>query len=284
MARPAAIKLIRPEMLGAEGDGKTERMLKRFEREAQATAGLRSPHTVELYDFGVSDDGIFYYAMEYLDGLDLETFVERFGPLPAARVRHVLLQVCESLADAHHQGLTHRDIKPANLVLCRLGLVCDFVKVLDFGLVKQESDTGIDATRLTVEGATTGTPAYMAPEMVVGDATVDGRANLYALGCVGYWLLTGKPVFEGDNPVAVLVEHAKTPPVPPSQVSEMPIPPQLESVILQCLQKEPSDRFQTAAELSAALTDCHISSGWDRNKAAEWWALHMPPPATRLAS
>jgi len=278
LARPAAVKLIREEMIASGDKASAGRMLQRFKREAKATAALRSPHTVEIYDFGVAKDGTFFYAMEYLDGLDLETLVERFGPLPAERVVYLLRQACDSLADAHQSLLTHRDVKPANIYACQLGVSYDYVKLLDFGLVSSTSPEDV-SLQLTADGTTSGTPAYMAPEMAVGKDEVDGRADLYALGCVGYWLLTAKQVFEGETPVAVLVEHVKTTPVPPSQRTEVEVPEDLERVILKCLEKDPDDRYQSAEELSAALAACELPGCWDSARAKEWWDLHLPRAA-----
>ena len=216
LARPAAIKLIRPETLGASDPAAAELAVTRFRREAQAAANLRSPHTVELYDFGVTDDQTLYFVMELLDGLDLDSLVRQHGPLPPGRVVHVLTQVCASLEEAHVRGLVHRDIKPANIHLGRLGLVCDFVKVLDFGLVKPIADRSVEETLATQAGLVVGTPGYMAPEMMVSD-TVDARADLYALGCVGYYLLTGQQVFDGDTTMKVMAKHLQEAPIPPSQ-------------------------------------------------------------------
>ena len=275
LARPAAIKLIRPEMLG-DGNGDSRRLVRRFEREAQATAGLRSPNTVELYDFGVTEDDTFYYVMEYLDGLDLDSLVTRFGPLPPQRAIYLLTQICSSLGDAHNSGLIHRDVKPANIYTCRMGLTRDFIKVLDFGLVKTQT-TDDHNTQLTREGLTTGTPAYMAPEMVMGEVEVDSRADIYSLGCVGYWLLTGQLVFDRDTPMAVVVDHVKTSPLPPSERTELEIPAELDRIILKCLEKDPEKRFQTAMQLSDALTDCPVDPPWNQGRASEWWKLHRPP-------
>ena len=218
LIRPAAIKLIRQRALGAMS-GDPELLVRRFEREARATAALTSPHTVQLYDFGVTEDGRLYYVMELLDGLDLDTLVRQHGPLPAERVVHLLRQVCSSLQDAHANGLVHRDIKPANMVVSRAGTTFDFVKVLDFGLVKLDSraDTAEDARcKLSTEDSWSGTPAFMAPEVVLGAADTDHRVDLYALGCVAYWLLTGKMVFEGENAMQVMIQHAQTAPKRPS--------------------------------------------------------------------
>ena len=282
LARPAAIKLIRPEAFGSDADaGGT--MIRRFEREAQATAALRSCHTIELYDFGITDEGAFYYVMEMLNGLTLDSLVKRFGPVPSARTIYLMRQVCHSLGEAHLSGLVHRDIKPANIYSCRLGPDYDFVKVLDFGLVKAAGSTTSGATELTAEGIATGTPAFMPPEMALGKTDVDGRADLYALGCVGYWLLTGSRVFEEDNPLATVVAHVQEKPVPPSQRTELDIPDSLERVILHCLEKDPADRPQSADELDSLLAECQVDGVWGTAEAKDWWMLHVPevelPPA-----
>lgn len=275
LARPTAIKLIREDRIeGLDGDD-ARRVLLRFEREAKATAALRSPHTIDVYDFGVTADGHFFYAMEYLDGLDLEELVDRFGPVPAERAVHLLLQACDSLTDAHGQGLTHRDIKPANLFLSHLGPRRDHIKLLDFGLVQHEKPAA-QSEKLTAEGTTTGTPAYMAPEMAIQVDRVDHRSDIYSLGCVAYWLVTGKRVFEADTGVAVIVEHVKTPPAPPSERTELPIPPELEAIIMKCLAKDPADRFQSTREMAAALAEVPVASTWDTKRADEWWDLHLP--------
>src|SRR5215831_1537075 len=198
LARAAAIKLIRPEALGAGNGDRAELAVRRFTREAEAAANLRSPHTVEVYDFGVTEDQTLYFVMEMLEGMDLETLVAQYGPLPASRVIYLMRQVCDSLGEAHAKGLVHRDIKPANIHVGEVALAYDFVKVLDFGLVKEVKRPSATDTRLTVEGMTVGTPTYMAPELALDEA-FDGRADLYALGCVMYFLLTGKVVFESDN-------------------------------------------------------------------------------------
>ena len=274
LARPAAVKLIRPEMLGDLATEDTQMTLRRFEREARATAGLKSPNSIVVYDFGTTDEGTFYYVMELLDGLDLETFVDRFGPVPAARAIHVLCQACDSLADAHESGLIHRDVKPANLYLCRLGLVSDFLKVLDFGLVKAREGSEIDETRLTRVRMTAGTPAYMAPEQVLGHST-DAGTDIYALGCVGYWLLTGETVFAGNSSMGVVIDHVKSTPQAPSARTDREIPGDLESVILDCLKKDSADRPSSALELKQRLSACGDAGGWDRDQAAEWWARHI---------
>ena len=274
LARVSAIKLIRPEILGLQGR-EAENLLRRFEREARATAALTSPHTVSLYDYGTSEDGSFYYAMELLDGVDLETLVREFGPVPAGRATHFLRQAAKSLTEAHDHGLVHRDIKPRNIFTCRLGAEHDFVKLLDFGLVKVRETSDL-RTQLTREGMTTGTPAYMAPEVGTGSPNIDGRADLYSLGCVGYWLLTGQLVFDAPTPMAMVFAHVQTPPPPPSTRTEMEIPPALESVILRCLQKNPADRPAGARELSDLLSACDGIPLWTEEDAEHWWLAHLP--------
>jgi serine/threonine-protein kinase len=277
LARPAAIKLIRPEALGGRLE-KQQQAVNRFEREARATAALQSVHTIDIYDFGITDRGAFYYVMELLDGMDMEVFIKRFGPLPASRTIDLLRQACHSLQEAHAQGLIHRDIKPANLYICRLGPDYDFVKVLDFGLVISSPGSMEEMTRLTQAGAACGTPDYMPPEAALGKK-VDARADIYALGCVGYWLLTGCPVFEGDSPVAVLLDHVRTEPVPPSHRTEIEVPEDLEEVILTCLAKDAAARPQSAGELADKLAACNAATDWDADQASQWWNLHLPSPS-----
>jgi serine/threonine-protein kinase len=274
LARPAAIKLIQPEMLGcSETDGMSV-VERRFEREAQATAMLTSPHTIHLYDFGRTDDGAFYYVMELLHGIDLETLVEKYGPVSADRAAHFLRQICSSLEEAHQSGLVHRDIKPANIYSCRYGLEYDFAKVLDFGVVKSGND-GRAQTQLTNAATATGTPGFMAPEMALGRA-IDSRADIYAVGCVAYWLLSGKLVFEEETFVATLLAHAQKPPVPVSQRTEMDIPSPLEALIMSCLEKDPQRRPSSAAEIRRSLTDGRLADSWTPERAEKWWKLHMP--------
>ena len=281
LARPAAVKLIHPEAL-AEDAAKAQAVLARFEQEAQATASLRSPHTIQLYDFGRADDGAFYYVMELLDGVDLETLVDKYGPQDPARVVHLLVQACHSLEEAHRAGLIHRDIKPANLFVCRFGTDDDFVKVLDFGLVKEvraESDPGAATPQLTQHGVVVGTPGFMPPELALGKADIDGRADLYALGCVAYWLLTGALVFEGETPMEQMVQHAKDAPVPPSSRSEHEIPEALEKIILSCLAKDPAERPASAQDLARQLRDCSLDEPWTSERAHRWWEVHRPAGA-----
>jgi MFS family permease len=271
LARDAAIKLIQPAVLSGKFGSNAALIGRRFEQEAKTTALLRSPHTVELYDFGVTKDGVFYYVMELLDGIDLETLVKEFGPQPPARVANILRQVCRSLADAHSHGMIHRDIKPTNIFLCRMGNEYDFVKVLDFGLVKVLDET---ETKITVEGSTTGTPAYMAPEMAMGNAPVDGRTDLYGLGCVAYWLLTGNLVFEEKGATAMLLAHLQKIPVPLSQRTNLTVPACLDRAIMTCLAKEPAKRPASADALGHQLENCDGIGSWSAEDAERWWNTH----------
>jgi serine/threonine-protein kinase len=290
LARPAAIKLIRPEML-REQEGESARLaLQRFRREAEAAASLRSPHTVELYDFGVTEDQTMYFVMEMLDGMDLQSMVRRYGPMPQERVIFILRQVCESLEEAHVRGLVHRDIKPANIHLGQLGLQHDFVKVLDFGLVKSTGDTVGEHRLGTDAGLTPGTPAYMSPEMAAGEA-LDGRTDIYALGCVAYFLLTGCLVFEADTLFQMMAKLLRDDPIPPSQRTTLPIAPALETLIMSCLARKREARPASAAELRTRLAAIEVPK-WDEDRAKEWWdhrpdesvlAAAFPTDATTLA-
>jgi DNA-binding NtrC family response regulator/putative methionine-R-sulfoxide reductase with GAF domain len=271
LARPAAVKLIRPDV---QAGAAYERLVRRFQREAQVTAGLRSPHTVQLYDFGVNDSGNFYYVMELLDGLDLHRIVTAFGPQPPERVIMLLRQTCRSLAEAHDHGLVHRDIKPANLFVTRLGSEYDYVKLLDFGVVKDQP--GQEATMVSGQGIMQGTPAFMAPEQVLGEDRIDGRADLYSLACTAYWALTGQLPFQASTPAQMLLHHAQTPPVPPSQVSELPIPSELEALIMMCLEKSPAKRAASALELDSRLARVRCERPWTEERAREWWEAHAP--------
>jgi eukaryotic-like serine/threonine-protein kinase len=282
LARDAAVKLVRPEMLGAAVGPDTQLVLRRFEREAQATATLSSPHSIRLFDFGITDDGTFYYVMELLVGRDLESLIREFGPLPAERAVYLLEQVCHSLAEAHARGLVHRDVTPANIYVCRMGLEYDFVKVLDFGLVKLSEPDGA-RPQMTAE-TRTGTPAYMAPEIILGRSGVDRRADVYSCGCVAYFLLTGQRVFEGGTSMEALIDHVHTPPSPPSQRTERPISARLEQVVLACLDKDPDRRPQTAHELLTLLRDCTESTEWSGLSAQHWWEGHLPDLAGPLAA
>jgi eukaryotic-like serine/threonine-protein kinase len=298
LARPAAIKLIRPEMLGGGNGDDAQVAVRRFYREAAAAANLRSPHTVELFDFGVTEDQTLYFVMELLEGMDLESMVQKYGPLPAPRVIHILCQACESLEEAHARGLVHRDIKPANIHIGRVGIREDFVKVLDFGLVKAvapDSDVprALDFGLLTSMGDTSvlspdtavsgtpGTPAYMAPEMALGE-TVGARSDIYALGCVAYYLLTGELVFTADSSVQMIARHLHHAAVAPSARGRPEISPELDRLVLSCLAKNPEERPATAAALSHALRELDVTP-WSEEQATEWWELnnrHQSTPTT----
>jgi serine/threonine-protein kinase len=271
LARPAAIKLIRADLLGSNVRTRDD-FIQRFEREAQETAQLGSTHTVDVFDFGVTESGDFYYVMELLDGISLQRYVELFGPMEPPRAIYVLRQVLHSLGEAHGRGLVHRDVKPANILLCRLGPDDDFVKVLDFGLVKHSNASA--GKLLTKEGATAGTPAYMAPEIALGRSDIDGRADLYALGCVAYFLLTGQPVFVRDSDMGVALAHVQDPPVSPTLRSEFNIPPALDALILECLAKKPGARPASAQQVDRHLAGIEVPDAWSGEKAHAWWELH----------
>ena len=264
LRRPCAVKLIRPERAG------DPRNLARFEREVQAMATLTSWHTVEVFDFGRAADGTFYYVMEYLPGLNLEQLISRHGPLPPERCIHLLRQVCAALREAHAIGLIHRDIKPSNIIAGRRGGRDDVAKLLDFGLVLSHHSAG-DWEKLTQEGVLAGTPSYMSPEQAATLNAIDARSDMYSLGAVGYFLLTGRPPFQGKTAVQVLADHIHKPPPP------LPgAPPDLAAVLLRCLEKEPSRRFADAPSLEAALTACACATEWTEAKASGWWQIHAP--------
>jgi eukaryotic-like serine/threonine-protein kinase len=281
LIRPAAVKLITKGELGSAAARDPELRLRRFEREARATAGLKSPHTVQLYDFGVTDDGTFYYVMELLDGMDLETLVERFGAVPPERAIHLLAQVCSALDDAHENGVVHRDIKPANIVVSRIAAAWDFVKVLDFGLVKLGGERArSESVRLSADDNVSGTPGFIAPEVVLGSDT-DQRVDIYALGCVAYWLVTGKLVFEGPGAIKVMSDHVHTPPPLPSSRTDAPIPPALESLIMECLDKDPARRPARAREIQTRLLAISTPGAWTRDRAEAWWRSNAPETSAK---
>jgi serine/threonine-protein kinase len=276
LARPAAIKLIRPVLAGNASAGVSAEAKHRFEREAKVIASLRSPHTVNLFDFGISNEGAFYYAMELLDGLDASSLVRQFGPVPAERAVYLLKQVCHSLTEAQAHGLVHRDIKPSNIFVCRYGEDYDFVKVLDFGIVKTHHDAGSLDTALTRETVIHGTPAFMAPEQALGAEQLDGRADIYALGCVAYWFLTGQLVFSADSAQGLLLQHIQAVPTAPSARTELPVPPALDRIVLACLAKTPDERPQSARELLRQLEAVDGVSPWSEERRREWWNRHRP--------
>ena len=276
LARPSAIKLIKPEVLGALTREQGDVLVQRFRREARAAAMLRSPHTIQLYDFGVTSDGTFYYVMELLNGMDLQTLVSKHGPLPPGRAIYLLQQACESLAEAHDRGLVHRDIKPGNIQVCRMGQYYDFVKVLDFGLVKARTaaqEPELDP-RLTAPNAVTGTPAYLSPESALGDP-VDHRTDIYALGCVAYWMLTGRYVFTAESSVQLVARHISSVPTAPSRHSSFDISPSVDEVVLGCLRKNPAERPASARELCDLLGRCVVERAWTREDARRWWETRM---------
>jgi len=256
LRRPTAVKLL-PE---AEAD---DAAAERFEKEVQLTAGLLHPNTVRIFDYGRTPDGVFYYAMELLEGGDLDTIVESSGPQPPARVAHIMKQVAGSLAEAHGIGLIHRDIKPANILVSSKG-VPDLVKVADFGLVTHVEDAGTSQEVV-------GTPLFMSPEAVSAPETIDGRADIYALGAVGYYLLTGRHVFEGTGTLQILAAHAGIEPTPPSEHVDG-VPEELEALVLSCLAKEPADRPQDAEAVSRLASP--LAAGWTSDDAAAWWEEH----------
>ena len=262
LKRPCAIKLIRPERAG------DPQSLARFEREVRATARLSHPNTVEIFDFGRAEDGTLFYVMEFLHGLSFAELVEDHGPLPPGRIIFLLRQVCEALAEAHEVGLIHRDLKPANLFAARRGGRYDFVKLLDFGLVKDLA--GHERIEVSREATIRGTPHYIAPEQASGDRALDHRCDLYSLGAVAFTLLTGRPPFEGDIPARVMIAHVRDPVVPPSKIRP-DVPEDLERVIMRCLEKRPAERYQSADELEEALAGCADAPRWDVHKAARWW-------------
>ncbi len=261
LRRPTAIKLLLPQSAG-------ELNLRRFEREAQLTARLTNPHTVSVYDFGRTPEGAFYYVMEYLDGVDLERLVREDGPLPPGRVVHILRQVCEALSEAHGIGLIHRDIKPANILLSESGGVSDVAKVLDFGLVKEVNES--DASRLTRDDVFAGTLHYLAPETIQAPGSPDPRSDLYAVGAVAYYLLTGQTVFEG-LPIQVIQSHVQTIPQSPSARLGRSLPGKLETVVLDCLQKDPNRRPESARALADRLKACDDVESWATEDARSWW-------------
>lgn len=272
LARPAAVKLISPDALIASTPDANAIIVERFRREAEAAATLRSPHTIELYDYGVADDGTFYYVMELLDGIDFHDLVQKHGPVAPERAVNLLRQACDSLGEAHQKGMVHRDVKPSNMLACRMGLKVDYVKVLDFGLVKKDVKQAEEQLQLTSAGTVSGTPAFIAPESINGSTSVGPAADVYALGCVAYWLVTGQYVFQAPNATMMLLQHIQAAPVPPSHKSPKPIPQDFENIILRCLSKDPAARPRDAAELSDLLAKCRSAATWSEENAQQWWS------------
>jgi serine/threonine-protein kinase len=278
LKRPCALKLIRPDTAADPV------LLGRFEREVRATALLSHPNTVEIYDYGRTEGGTFYYVMEYLRGMSLDEIVKRFGPMRPARVIHLLRQVCGALAEAHAAGLIHRDVKPANIFACVRAGHYDVAKLLDFGLVKTDDPgDGELVEEAGRAGMVQGTPLYMAPEQVAAQPALDYRCDLYALGGVAYMLLTGRPPFQGETRLSVMMAHAREP-VEPLRQSNPEIPEDLEAVVLRCLAKQPSERFQDASSIDDALAVCQSAGEWDDEKAARWWHEFAPEASAPVHS
>lgn len=277
LRRETAIKLLLPDR--ADRDAIT-----RFEQEVRLTCRLTHPNTIQVFDYGHTPDGIFYYAMEYLDGLNLHDLVHRYGPQPQERVVHILRQICESLAEAHGVGLIHRDIKPANVFLCDRGGVPDIVKVLDFGLVKQINVQADQPVLLETPGADgiVGTPNFIAPEAIRDCNQADARSDIYSLGALGYFLLTGKEVFDGDTIAELCRKHLDELPEPPGKRAGKAIAPELETLLMRCLEKDPAARPQSAAEMSELLNACRLPEAWTRERRAAWWAEHRQKTTTLI--
>jgi serine/threonine-protein kinase len=263
LRRPCAIKLIRPDQAG------DPKALIRFEREVRAAATLTHWNTIEIFDYGHADDGTFYYVMEYLPGMNLEDLIEQHGALPPERAVHLLRQVCQALREAHGIGLIHRDIKPSNIFACERGKIYDVAKLLDFGLVKSFG-TEDDSVKLTRDGALAGSPAYMSPEQALGHKVLDARSDIYNVGAVGYFLMTGKLPFDRESALQMLHAHAYEPLVP-SQEFNAAVPADLQRVILRCLEKDPDHRYQDAVTLEKALAACESTNPWTDERAEEWW-------------
>jgi hypothetical protein len=276
LRRPTAIKLLPPQRMG-------QKNLQRFEQEVQLTAMLTHPNTVAIYDYGRTPDGVFYYAMEFLDGINLEDLVRRFGAQPAGRVIALLRQVCRALAEAHDLGVIHRDVKPGNVILTIRGGEPDVAKVVDFGLVKELDTTGGSQTRSVDANLLVGTPLYLSPEAISTPDRIDARSDLYALGAVGYFLVTGQPLFEGRTIMELCAHHLHTTPVPPSTRLGRPVDRQLEAVLLSCLEKDPANRPRTAMALHDALGASDAAADWSTEDARQWWASYQPDgPATTV--
>jgi serine/threonine-protein kinase len=264
LRRPTAIKLLSP-------DRNQEEDLLRFELEVQWTATLSHPNTVAVYDYGRTPDGVFYCVMEYVEGVTLQDLVDGWGPVSPGRVVHILRQVCGALAEAHESGIIHRDVKPANIMLCERGRIPDVVKVLDFGLVKDTQEK-LEDPGLSAMGTVIGTPAYLSPEAVEDPESIDLRSDIYALGAVGYFLLTGTRLFSGETAVSLCVKHLTEKPERPSDRLGTSLPTDLEDVVLRCLAKDPADRFADAKTLAEALGDCASAGDWTEKDASSWWA------------
>jgi serine/threonine-protein kinase len=276
MKRPCVVKLIRPEKAG------DPRMLARFEREVRATAKLSHWNSIDIYDYGRTGNGTFYYVMEFLPGHNIGEIVEEYGPIPPGRAIYLMDQVCAALAEAHGIGLVHRDIKPANIFCAYRGGVFDVAKLLDFGLAKPSFEASGEA-RLTMEGTITGSPLFMSPEQASGEEGIDGRSDIYSLGAVLYYMLTAQPPFLSDNPLKVMIAHASQDVVPPRQINPE-LPSELEEIVMRCLEKDPDHRFQDVVSLRRALGEIALSDRWSSELAHEWWTCHGCPERKKLAA
>jgi serine/threonine-protein kinase len=267
LRRPCAIKVIRPDQAG---DPKT---LMRFEREVRAAAKLTHWNTIEIFDYGHTEDGTFYYVMEYLPGMNLEDLVEQHGPMPPERAIHLLRQVCQALREAHAIGLIHRDVKPSNIFASERGKVYDVAKLLDFGLVKKAFGLDDSSVKLTREGALSGSPAFMSPEQALGREQLDARTDIYNVGAVAYFLMTGKLPFERESALGMLHAHASEP-FAPVEEFKTAAPADLQGVIRRCLEKDPDHRYPDALALDKALAACERASQWTPERAEDWWRQH----------
>lgn len=271
MCRPSAVKVVTAEPYAGS------RVIERFQREIKLASRLDHPHTIEIRDYGRADESTFFFAMEYLVGLDLQRLVDRFGPVEPARSVYILRQVCDSLGEAHDMGIVHRDLKPPNVFITRRGGVCDFVKVLDFGLAREVDPEG--QQQITATGAIMGTPQYMAPEAVQGSEGYGPKGDLYSLGCTAYWLLTGAPPFQGDSAEEIMLAHVTQEPIPVTNRSELQIPPGLAEVVMKCLQKDPADRPADVRAIHEAMEAVELEECWSAERAAAWWNLHLAETA-----
>jgi eukaryotic-like serine/threonine-protein kinase len=262
LKRPCAVKLIRPEVVFQAAT------IDRFEREVRINATLSHPNTVEIFDYGRTEDGTYYYVMEYLPGMSLEDVVERYGPLPPGRAVYLLRQVALALQEAHEAGLIHRDIKPSNIFAARRGGMDDVAKLLDFGLVRRAATAS--SARTSDDWQILGTPLYMSPEQATNSRPLDVRSDIYSLGAVAYFLLTGKPPFNAATAIEAIAAHARDPVVPPSQIRDQ-VPADLDAVVLRCLAKDPTERFPDAESLENALGRCLCASSWNKALARRWW-------------
>jgi eukaryotic-like serine/threonine-protein kinase len=277
MKRPCAVKIIRPDR------ARDPRMLARFEREVRATAKLSHWNSIDIYDYGRTADGTFYYVMEFLPGHNIGEIVEEYGPIPAGRAVYLMDQVCSALNEAHGIGLVHRDIKPANIFCAYRGGVFDVAKLLDFGLAKPSFATDNGDAQLTVEGSITGSPLFMSPEQATGDDHVDGRSDIYSLGAVMYFMLTGRPPLESENPIKVMIAHASQDVAPPRQLNSE-VSREFEEIILRCLEKDPDHRFQDVASLQRALRELVVDDPWSSGRAIEWWSCNGCPERKKMAA